>query len=145
MNIILGYAEELSESETLTEDERKYAEKIRDVGDRLLETTDKERELVEIISDRSPPEEVDSSDGKVEIRVSDNGPGVPESDVGVLGDEQNIEPLYHGSGLGLWLVNWIVKRSMGEISFEEKEPRGTVVRMCLRDEKTEHPDTDDYS
>ncbi|XGI83578.1 GAF domain-containing protein [Halorutilales archaeon Cl-col2-1] len=200
MNIILGYSEELSESESLTDDERRYAEKIREVGNRLLDTTDKERELVEIISDRSPPEEVDiaetverrlseyeerypeaeievhtpdsettayvvpqipravdelvnnavehndtetprvsveveKSDTSVEIRVSDNGSRIPDSDIGVLGDEREIEPLYHGSGLGLWLVHWIVKRSGGDLEFEDREPRGTVVTVRLRDGK----------
>jgi signal transduction histidine kinase len=65
----------------------------------------------------------------VEIRVADNGPGIPGSEVEVLerGYETNLD---HLSGLGLWLVNWIVTNAEGEIKFEENEPEGSVV--CLR-------------
>jgi len=40
-------------------------------------------------------------------------------------------PLYHGSGLGLWLINWIVKRSGGTLEFSENQPRGNVVTIEL--------------
>jgi PAS domain S-box-containing protein len=72
-----------------------------------------------------------TSDGEyVELTVADNGPGIPKQEREVLleGDE---EPLKHGSGLGLWLVNWIVTRSGGYIEFDTNEPRGSRVRLEL--------------
>lgn len=48
------------------------------------------------------------------LYVDDNGPGIPESEVHVLDAEAETD-LRHGSGIGLWLVHWIVKRSNGEI------------------------------
>ena len=39
--------------------------------------------------------------------------------------------LEHASGLGLWLVHWIVTESGGSVSFEEREPRGSVVELTL--------------
>ena len=43
----------------------------------------------------------------------------------------NETPLQHGSGLGFWLVHWIVTASGGELRFEENDPRGSVVTLCL--------------
>lgn len=78
----------------------------------------------------------------IEIRVVDNGPGIPdqERDVLVKGTET---PLEHGSGLGLWLVNWGVTMLDGEVSFADRaetetplvdgesvaNPRGSVVTI----------------
>jgi PAS domain S-box-containing protein len=66
----------------------------------------------------------------VELTVADNGPGIPRQEREVLleGDE---EPLKHGSGLGLWIVNWIVTRSGGYIEFDTNDPRGSRVTVYL--------------
>ncbi len=85
-------------------------------------------------NDREPPEvslDVSACEDAVRIEVADNGPGIPEEEVNVLTREYEIEPLYHGSGLGLWLVNWIVKLSGGTLAFEENEPHGSIIRIKL--------------
>lgn len=70
------------------------------------------------------------NDDYVGLAVADNGPGIPKQEREVLleGDE---EPLKHGSGLGLWIVNWIVTRSGGYIEFDTNEPRGSQVTLNL--------------
>jgi PAS domain S-box-containing protein len=75
---------------------------------------------------------MNGTDSLVELRVSDTGPGIPEMEQRVVTGEETIEPLYHGTGLGLWLVSWIVRRSGGTLSFEANEPRGTVVTISLQ-------------
>lgn len=66
----------------------------------------------------------------VEVEVADDGPGVPEREHEVL--REGVEtPLEHGSGLGLWLVNWIVSRSSGDLSIEST-PDGSVVGVRFR-------------
>ena len=70
----------------------------------------------------------DADPERVELRVADNGPGIPADELAVL--ERGYEtPLEHTSGLGLWLVNWIVRESGGAVSFETNDPDGSVVRL----------------
>jgi len=68
--------------------------------------------------------------GVVEVTVADNGPGIPTDEKEVLLDGEKT-PLKHGSGLGLWIVNWIITRTGGRIAFERNEPRGSRVTMAL--------------
>lgn len=69
-------------------------------------------------------------DDTVAISVRDNGPGIHEDEQAVLlrGRETQLD---HVSGLGLWMINWIVTRSGGEIEIEENDPRGTVLTIRL--------------
>ncbi|MFA9518229.1 ATP-binding protein [Halopenitus sp. H-Gu1] len=67
----------------------------------------------------------------VTIRIADDGPGIPEQDRRILTDDHDIDALYHGSGIGLWYVYWVVKLSGGRLDFEENEPRGSIVVIEL--------------
>ena len=85
-------------------------------------------------SDREAPSvelRVDTGDDGVTVSVTDNGPGMSEMDRDVLEQGTPTEDLYHGSGLGLWLVYWIVSRSGGTLTASDVEPRGTRVTVCL--------------
>lgn len=65
----------------------------------------------------------------IEIRVTDNGPGIPEYEVDALhlGEE---EPLEHTTGVGLWVVTWAVRRYGGSLSFDT-DGTGTTVTIVL--------------
>jgi PAS domain S-box-containing protein len=85
-------------------------------------------------SDRESPSiemGVETSDDVVTVSVVDDGPGVSEMDRDVLERGAATDDLYHGSGLGLWLVYWIVRQSGGDISVSDSEPRGTRVSIEL--------------
>ena len=71
--------------------------------------------------------ELDESE--VTLIVEDNGPGLPEEEIDVLeaGEETDLE---HSSGIGLWLVRWIVSRSGGELLVEQDE-QGTRIGIRL--------------
>lgn len=73
---------------------------------------------------------VERGDDWVHVTVTDDGPGIPESERKVLahGTETALE---HGSGLGLWLVKWITDSVNGNVSFAERDPRGSVVTLEL--------------
>lgn len=67
----------------------------------------------------------------VRVAVSDDGPGIPHGERAILERERET-PLEHGSGLGLWLVRWIVEAADGEIHFENNEYDGTTVVLAFR-------------
>ncbi|WP_380679373.1 ATP-binding protein [Salinigranum sp. GCM10025319] len=74
---------------------------------------------------------VDPRDEEVHVRVADDGPPIPEMEVATLTGERTIGPLYHGTGLGLWIVNWFVRRSGGTLSFGSNDPTGNVVVVTV--------------
>lgn len=65
------------------------------------------------------------------VRIVDRNPAIPEMEREVLRGDSEIGPLFHGSGLGLWLVNHIVRDADGFLQFEENEPHGNIVAMHL--------------
>lgn len=66
----------------------------------------------------------------VEISVADDGPGIPRSERDVL-DRAGETALDHGSGVGLWLVHWLVDEYGGRLSFDDNDPTGSVVTVTL--------------
>ena len=74
---------------------------------------------------------VTRGEGTVRIDVADTGPRIPEMERNILMGETKQTPLYHGSGLGLWLVKLIVTRSDGSVSIAENSPTGNVVTVEL--------------
>ncbi|MFD1567983.1 histidine kinase N-terminal 7TM domain-containing protein [Halolamina litorea] len=66
----------------------------------------------------------------VTLFVEDDGPGVPQLELQVLDAEEETD-LSHGSGIGLWLVHWIVKRSNGDL-VSRASPEGSRIGVRLR-------------
>ena len=64
----------------------------------------------------------------VRITVSDNGPGIAPIEQQTL-QSGSETPLQHGSGIGLWLVNWAVGILGGTVEFAENHPAGSVVTV----------------
>ena len=83
-------------------------------------------------SDRPTPNvsvRVAVADDIVRVRVADDGPGISEMERQILDETADIDQLYHGSGFGLWLVYWVVRRSDGTIAIADRTPRGTEVTL----------------
>jgi len=68
----------------------------------------------------------------VEIRIGDNGPGIPEDVLGRIFDPFfTTKEVGEGSGLGLSIVHGIVERHGGVIEVDSKPGRGTVFTLRL--------------
>jgi|GEM_PF-206328 len=65
----------------------------------------------------------------VELRVSDDGPGVPPEERAVLSGEREIDPLHHTGGLGLWLTDWIVSQAGGTVDIACDGGTTVIVRV----------------
>ena len=66
----------------------------------------------------------------VRVAVRDNGPGIGDHEREVIRSGTET-PLRHGSGVGLWLVNWIVRNLGGRMSFPDTAGPGTTVELQL--------------
>ncbi len=75
--------------------------------------------------------EVEDGAPWIRLEVADNGPGVPDIERETLfrGTETALQ---HGSGLGLWVINWVVTAAGGDLDFRPNDPRGSVVVLRLR-------------
>lgn len=62
----------------------------------------------------------------VVLSVTDDGPGIPEAERAVT-EGSLATDLEHSSGLGLWLVYWLVENSHGEIEVETTSRGSRVV------------------
>ncbi len=80
----------------------------------------KERPRIEITAEKV--------NGWVEIRVADNGPGIPDW----MKEEVFREGLGAHTGLGLYIVKRIVEGYGGRIRVEDNEPKGSVFVILLR-------------
>ena len=74
---------------------------------------------------------IKQTEDDVTIRIADRNDPIPEMERAVLLGHGENDPLYHGNGLGLWLVYWIVRRSGGTVTYERLEPRGNAITITL--------------
>ncbi|WP_255191712.1 PAS domain-containing protein [Natronobeatus ordinarius] len=102
---------------------------VRELVDNALRHSDREEPLARV-------EATAAADG-LEIRVIDDGPGIPVDEREFLTTGQAENALLHGSGMGLWLVHWIVTYAGGRLSFGENEPRGSIVTISLPQKEVE--------
>jgi signal transduction histidine kinase len=65
----------------------------------------------------------------VRIAVSDDGPGLPPVERRILTGSIVETATQHGSGLGLWLVSWLVGSVDGDVTASTVE--GTTVTLTL--------------
>ncbi|MFC7072259.1 histidine kinase N-terminal 7TM domain-containing protein [Halovenus rubra] len=82
-------------------------------------------------NDDDPHVEVSATRHKTatKVTIADDGPGIDMSEVSVINEGEETD-LSHGSGLGLWLITWIVNRSGATVEFANTEA-GTQVTLTL--------------
>ncbi|ESP89706.1 ATP-binding protein [Candidatus Halobonum tyrrellensis] len=164
----------LLSQEQIDRERIEVGELVRKVGEQIAEefggtvTVDAEpvtlytsREAVqtvvaELVSNGMKHAEMDEPPVRISVRASaehavvtieDAGPGIPEQEYAVLGSVEQSQ-LRHGRGLGIWMVQWIVTRLGGTLSFDA-DSSGTVVTVRLprgdgeRDARSSPPYTHD--
>ena len=75
--------------------------------------------------------------GTAAITIADNGPGIPADERRAIRTKAE-SPLDHSSGLGLWIVSWIVNISRGTLTIHNDD--GAVVTMSLPTPSSDHAD-----
>ncbi|MFC7069015.1 ATP-binding protein [Halobaculum lipolyticum] len=69
-------------------------------------------------------------DDRVVVEVVDDGSSVPEEELAAIRATREL-PLQHVTGLGLWVIYWIVELSEGSLEMENRDPEGVRVRMSF--------------
>jgi len=82
-------------------------------------------------SDRELSIAVESAADGVRLVVRDNGPGLPDVETELLTGDLEETDIEHGSGLGLWVVSWLVARLGGDVSVEQLADRGSTVTVTF--------------
>lgn len=105
---------------------------IEELLENAAKHNDSESPSVSVVAESSGAEvETDGGTPKgMRVQIRDNGSGIPEQEIDVLerGHETALE---HASGIGLWLVHWVVDAAEGEITYEANHPTGSVVEIRL--------------
>ncbi|WP_418280520.1 PAS domain-containing protein [Halorubrum sp. DTA98] len=114
--------------------------RLADVLDHLVENAivhaDDPSPRVEIGVDPDPETDV------VAVTVADDGPGIAEDIREIVAGDEEITQLRHNSGIGLWIVAWVVDSYGGDVEFGPGLERdgesdgagargGTTVRLRL--------------
>jgi signal transduction histidine kinase len=68
---------------------------------------------------------------RLEIVVTDSGPGLPSIAAAVLTGRSSAPPPLDGGGLGLWTISRLVGELRGEIDLARSSSGGTVVKLTV--------------
>ena len=101
----------------------RFADAVLELVRNAIEHSDRPSPTIEI--------SITPNDETIDLAVADDGPGIPEMERNILVDGQSPQEITHGSGLGTWLVYWIVQKSSGEVMVADRSPRGSVVTIRL--------------
>jgi len=71
-------------------------------------------------------------DAWVDVTVRDDGPGIPDRELAVVGGDREITQLDHSRGLGLWVTRWVLEGVGGRLVFGDQSDGGSVVLRLRR-------------
>ena len=90
---------------------------------------DSSEPAVDITIDTSP------NTGRVEIRIDDEAPRIPDAELDALDDRATTTPTHHGSGCGLFVMKWCIETLGGELRIDPAEGCGNSVFFYLPPQK----------
>lgn len=96
---------------------------FRNLINNAVQHNDSDTPEVTITSERT--------NGSVETRVADNGPGIPDAKKDQIFGEKAKGQESPGTGMGLYLVERLVDIYDGEIQIEDNTPRGSIFVITL--------------
>ena len=74
---------------------------------------------------------VERTQAATTVVIADDGPPIPEMEWAVVTDQREITQLQHGSGIGLWLVRWVVDDHGGDLRLRRNDEDGTEIALEL--------------
>ncbi len=95
---------------------------VEELLDNALEYNDADRTRIEV--------DVTTASDYVTVTVWDNGSGLPDEERALLRGEREQTQLEHASGIGLWMVKWVVETVGGRLVFGTAEA-GTEIGFTV--------------
>jgi len=83
-----------------------------------------------------------TADDIPQLRIADNGPGIPDRERELLTESSETQ-LEHGLGVGLWFVNWAVSQLGAELEFQSTGTTGTTVVIRFHRNRESMPQDSD--
>ncbi|TKX68647.1 ATP-binding protein [Halorubrum sp. SP9] len=83
-----------------------------------------------------------TADDVPQLRIADNGPGIPDRERELLTESSETQ-LEHGLGVGLWFVNWAVSQLGAELEFQSTGTTGTTVVVRFHRNRESMPQDSD--
>lgn len=74
----------------------------------------------------------DATEDTVEIRIADNGPGIPDSAKETVFGRGEKGLVSNGTGLGLYLVDQFMDRYNGDVRISDNTPTGTIIHLSFQ-------------
>ncbi|WP_049986006.1 PAS domain-containing sensor histidine kinase [Halobellus rufus] len=96
---------------------------FRNLLNNAVQHNDKETPVVEV--------SCEVREEHVAVRVADNGPGIPDRQKDVVFGKGESGLGSSGTGIGLYLVDQLVRQYGGDVWIEDNDPTGTVVVVQL--------------
>jgi len=116
---------DVADDATIRGDER-FEEAIDHLVENAIDHARAETPQVKIAAEH------DRNAGIVTVTVADDGPGIPEPVRAVITGEMKVTQLTHNTGIGLWIVAWVVEAYGGTIAFGPGiDGNGTTVTLRL--------------
>ena len=79
---------------------------------------------------------ISQRENEVFVEVKDNGPGIPEKEMGKIFNKfyrgENVKNTTKGTGIGLYLTKILIEEMGGMIEVESKDGNGSCFRVMLR-------------
>jgi len=95
---------------------------VEELLDNAVEYNDADRTRIEV--------DVTTATDYVTVTVWDNGSGLPEEERALLRGEREQTQLEHASGIGLWMVKWVIETVGGRLVFDTTED-GTQIEFSV--------------
>lgn len=96
---------------------------FRNLLNNAVQHNDKDTPVVEV--------SCEVQNGDVEVRIADNGPGIPDDQKDEIFGKGNKGLDSPGTGIGLYLVHTLVTQYGGDVWAEDNDPAGTVFVVQL--------------
>lgn len=97
-------------------------------------------------NDKPTPEvdvEIERGPEMVTVRITDNGPGLPEQERVALETAKEPVPTAHASGVDLWMARWFVEQFGGTLRAREGDTEGATFEIEMR--RPNDPDSEPVS